>query len=203
MLNSLINFKHLLHIWKCGDFKINLTAAGRGLLILTVLYLSQHIHYWTRKLLKAKALEIGEEYINLIIAFVQQFFYSIFYSMECGLSTCHTLYSPSRSCLYCIFLYNPSVFQAFLSPDHQSSYLGSHPLLAQLPSSLSPHGCHSCPPQAYSTISLCPCPCLLVLMSWPPACPWSPQRFLPTSIQTYDSPHRCSHLATIFPPQYT
>lgn len=52
--------------------------------------------------------------------------------MERGLLTCHTLYSPSRLCLYCISLYKPFVFQAFPSPDHQSSYPGSPLLPAQL-----------------------------------------------------------------------
>lgn len=131
---------------------------------MTVLYLSQHIHYWTRKLLEAKALEIGEEYIDLIIAFFQRFLYDIFYTTERGLSTCHTLYSLSGSCLSCIFLYNTSVFRAFSSLDREISYRGSHPLLAQLPSTLSLRGCRSCAPQAYSAISLQPY--LVSLSSW-------------------------------------
>lgn len=45
------------------------------------------------------ALEIGEENIDLIIAFFQQFLYDIFYSVEHGLPTCRTVYSLSGSFL--------------------------------------------------------------------------------------------------------
>lgn len=127
---------------KMWRFLNKFNCSRRGLLILTVLYLSQHIHYWTRKLLKAKALEIGEEYIDLITAFFQQLLYDIFYSMEQRLCAHRTLYSLSRSFLCWVFLYNHCVLHSFHSQDCQNSYsssfgsttvIPSHPQLSRLP----------------------------------------------------------------------
>lgn len=187
---------------KMWRFLNKFNCSRRGLLILTVPYLSQHIHYWTRKLLKAKALEIGEEYIDLITAFFQQLLYDIFYSMEQRLCAHRTLYSLSRSFLCWVFLYNHCVLHSFHSQDCQNSYPSTHPLLALPLSSLPIHNCHGCPlepiPQAGSWHPS-------VLHSLPQLYPCLLQFAMegsPTSIQANQFPHPCSHLATVHSPRY-
>lgn len=177
-------------------------CSRRGLLILTVLYLSQHIHYWTRKLLKAKALERGEEYIDSIIAFFQQLLYDIFYSMEHRLCAYHTLCSLSRSFLCWVFLYNYCVLHSFQCPDCQSSYPATHPLVALPLSSLPIHGCHGCPLELLRQVASWHPSVLLSQPQLYPCLLRFPMEGSPTSIQANQFPHPCSQLATIHSPQY-